>query len=359
MIVAWLVTTSPSRAKAVTLQDVRAYVLVRQSALTSDDRKKIIMDNGGQLTYDTARRSMRLLGSKFFQDLQGGRNPQVKKTYDAYTMDEEETINQAAVEWETPELDEEQAFQLMADQGDEDATFILDFEDQIVETIQESPNLASCFVSYQEARARVRERARARGFWPIKGKGKSKGAKKGKGASMSSQQFGAGGGRRRSLADRIANSTCRIWKRECPQKAEANSKSEIINMTAEPFETDVIAIHEVVDRLPENVEKWQEHWEQTGLIAVRVHECLEISTGAMDCFGCEEASKFGDPSQNMEFSHNLHNRLVSCCRKHGIDVLAKCTTDSVPSPAPPTREQDQKVVMLDSPKGEDPAEVPG
>jgi hypothetical protein len=128
-------------------------------------------------------------------------------------------------------------------------------------------------------------------------------------------------------------------------------------MTAEPFETDEIAIHEVVDHLPENVEKWQEHWEQTGLIAVRVHECLEISTGAMDCFGCEEVSKFGDPSQNMEFSRNLHNRLVSCCRKHGIDVLAKCTTDSVPSPAPPTREQDQKVVMLDSPKGEDPAEV--
>ena len=162
-------------AKAVTLQDVRAYVLVRQSALTSEDRKKIIMDNGGQLTYDTARRSMRLLGSKFFQDLQGGRNPQVKKTYDAYTMDEEETINQAAVEWETPELDQEQAFQ-----GAEDATFILDFEDQIVEMIQESPDLASCFVSFQEARARVRECARARGFWPIKWKGKSKGARRAK-----------------------------------------------------------------------------------------------------------------------------------------------------------------------------------
>lgn len=78
---------------------------------------------------------------------------------------------------------------------------------------------------------------------------------------MSSQQFGAGSGRRRSLADRIANSTCRIcgcpghWKPECPQRADANSKSETINMTVEPFETDEIAIHEVVDHLPENVEK--------------------------------------------------------------------------------------------------------
>ena len=93
-------------------------------------------------------------------------------------------------------------------------------------------------------------------------------------------------------------------------------------MTAEPFETDEIAIHEVVDHLPENVEKWQEHWEQTGLIAVRVHECLEISTGAMDCFGCEEVSKFGDPSQlktwsfhaifTTDWSHAVGNMELMC-----------------------------------------------
>ena len=58
-------------AKSVTIADVRAYVLVRQSALSSEDRKKIILDNGGQLSYDSARKSLRLLGSRFFQDLQG------------------------------------------------------------------------------------------------------------------------------------------------------------------------------------------------------------------------------------------------------------------------------------------------
>ena len=229
-------------SKGVSLQDVRAYVLVRQSTLSPEDRKKIIMDNGGQLTYDLARRSMRLLGSRFFQDLQGSRNPQVKKTYEAYTMEEEESIHHTAIDGEQGDFDEEQTFQVLADQGDEDATFVLDFEDQIVETIQESASLASCFVSYQEARARVRERARARGFWPVKGKNKSKGSKKGKGPFMGNQSIGSAGARRRSLADRIANSTCRLcglpghWKRECPQRPEAQSKSETINMTVEPYE---------------------------------------------------------------------------------------------------------------------------
>ena len=66
------------------------------------------MDNGRKVTYDQARRSMRLLGSKFFQELQGGRGQHGKKTYDAYSMEEEETINHVATDWETSEMDEEQ-----------------------------------------------------------------------------------------------------------------------------------------------------------------------------------------------------------------------------------------------------------
>jgi hypothetical protein len=134
------------------------------------------------------------------------------------------------------DIDEEGIFQLMAEQGDEDAVFMSDFEDQVVEAVQDSPELAAIFVSYQEARARVRERARARGFWPVKGRGK-KGLKKGKGAGGGVNTFSMAG-KRRSLADRIANSTCRIcgqpghWKRECPQRAEGR-KAETINMMVE------------------------------------------------------------------------------------------------------------------------------
>ena len=57
--------------KKVQIDEFRAYVLVRQSTLSSEDRKKIIMEGGGRLKYEDARRSIRLLGSKFFQDLQG------------------------------------------------------------------------------------------------------------------------------------------------------------------------------------------------------------------------------------------------------------------------------------------------
>ena len=58
--------------RKVGLEEVRAYVLLRQSLLSSEDRKKVIMDQGGQLTYENARKQIRLLGSKFFQDLQAG-----------------------------------------------------------------------------------------------------------------------------------------------------------------------------------------------------------------------------------------------------------------------------------------------
>ena len=162
-------------SKKISLADIRAYVLVRQSNLSSEcseDHKHIIVDNQGQLTCDQARKSMRLLGPRFFQDLQGNRTFQGKKTCEAYQMDElDETSNSAFVqEADNGEIDEEQAFQMLADQGDEDAIFIADFEDQIVDAIQDHPGLSHCFVSYHEARARVRERARARGSWPVKGK---------------------------------------------------------------------------------------------------------------------------------------------------------------------------------------------
>ena len=138
------------KAKNVTLDDIRAYVLVRQSTLGSDDRKKIIMDNAGRLTYDNARNSMRLLGSRFFQDLQGApKSNQAKRTYDAYYMDEgEETVNLTSYEGDH-EVDEEAIFQTMADQGDEDAIFLNEFEDQIIEAVQDHPDLSNCFVSYQ------------------------------------------------------------------------------------------------------------------------------------------------------------------------------------------------------------------
>ena len=62
------------------------------------------------------------------------------------------------------------------EQNDIDALYISEFEDSIVEAVQES-NLAPVYTSYQEARSRLRDKARSRGFFPVhssKGKGKGK-----------------------------------------------------------------------------------------------------------------------------------------------------------------------------------------
>ncbi|CAK9021833.1 CCHC-type domain-containing protein, partial [Durusdinium trenchii] len=77
--------------KGVTLEEIRAYVMIRHSQLTSEEKKKIIIDNKGVLTYEATREAMRLLGSRFFQDLQGGSNRKLK-TYDVHTVDETEPV---------------------------------------------------------------------------------------------------------------------------------------------------------------------------------------------------------------------------------------------------------------------------
>lgn len=69
--------------KKVGLEEARAYVMLRQSVLSAEDRKKIVMDCGGSLTHDQAKKSIRLLGSRLFQELQSqGKNVTKWKAYD-------------------------------------------------------------------------------------------------------------------------------------------------------------------------------------------------------------------------------------------------------------------------------------
>ena len=122
---------------------------------------------------------------------------------------------------------DEDILMMFLDQGDEDAAYITEFEDGIVEAVQESA-LAPVFTSYLEARQRLREKAKARGFFRTKGEG-AKGAVQKKGKAHSGEGF-----RRKSLADRIASSSCRLcgarghWKRECPKRED---KIEISHYT--------------------------------------------------------------------------------------------------------------------------------
>ena len=271
----------------VPMEEIRAYVLLRQSQLSSEDRKRIILENKGDLSYENARKALRLLGAKFFQELQGVKPN--KKTYDINITDgaSEET---AMVLSENDGRDEDTVFQVMYDEGDEDAIFINDFEETLIEVAQESPELASCYATYLEARTRLRERARIRGFWPMSGPGASKGkGKKGK--------MGSKGTKFRSLADRIASSACRKcgqfghWKRECPlnlTKGDNKGKgtTETISIAEALFahpedHEDQMPAMELIDELPESAEDLGTLGQNSGILTP--HDASGVCE-VEDCF---------------------------------------------------------------------------
>ena len=327
--------------KKVQIEEIRAYVLIRQSALNAEDRKKIIMDCGGKLRYEDARRSMKLLGSKFFQELQGpGRNSNRTKTYDIHQTEEvEESPTYVAMEQEP---DEELVYQALLEEGDEDAHFVQDFEEQVLVTCQDSPELASCFTTYQEARDRLKEKARTRGFWPLKpgmgfkGKGRN-GGKKGKGyGGPSNGSMGTAAFKRRSLAERIANSTCRKcgqpghWRRECPQNTNDKEKTVFTGLASDELgQGHHDDVDDVMMTLPEdavvfaqdgNIRVWMENqlFKEQLFKGEMVNNQPESRVSQLSCpqptMTCHvEDCLMVDVSK---FSIQLAANLSNCCRKH-------------------------------------------
>ena len=232
-------------SRKVGLEEVRVYVLLRHSQLAPEDKKRVIIESKGDLKYAETIKAIRLLGSRFFGDLQSKSGSQAgaskgpDRTVDLSMAEAESTedIHMAAQE---DEIDEDEVFAFFFEQCDEDALYIAEFEDGIIEAVQES-NKAPAFSAYQEARQRLRDKARARGFWSVgkganKGRGKSNGKKERPGGWSAS---GYGKGKRpRTPAERISTSSCRLcgavghWKRECPRNTDNqnnNGKLEISN----------------------------------------------------------------------------------------------------------------------------------
>eukprot|EP00435_Cladocopium_sp_Y103_P069145 s990_g32.t1 len=137
-----------------TLTEMRAYILLRNSGLSSEDKKKIIVDANGELLYDKVTSALQLLGSKFFGEVQQGatKNPTRTKTYDANMVDEsehdvdepEDTVFYAA------ECSEEAVYDILIAEGDEDALVMSQFEDAIMETLQSDPE-AECPQRFKSA----------------------------------------------------------------------------------------------------------------------------------------------------------------------------------------------------------------
>ena len=85
----------------VTLEEMRSYILLRNSGLSQEDKKKLIYDPGGTLDYTTVVDAIKLLGSRFFQEVQGSlKSSQKVKTYDTNMIQEEDQMANYAMDEE-------------------------------------------------------------------------------------------------------------------------------------------------------------------------------------------------------------------------------------------------------------------
>eukprot|EP00435_Cladocopium_sp_Y103_P018806 s1370_g4.t1 len=238
-------------SRSLKLSDLQAYVTLRGSTLSPEDKKKVLIDadsaGSGDLSIQKVGSAIRLLGAGFFQDVTGQKRTKLK-TYDQATLameDVEDESHEGALIADS-EIPEDEMLEVFVADGDDDAIFITDFENAAAEIIQGDQELAAALTSYTDARKRLNEKMRYRGFWPVsnsKGKGSFKGKTKGK--------FQKGhNSSRKSLEQRILSSRCRIcnkvghWKAECPDRPNrspaATAPTTFVSADASlPMENDV------------------------------------------------------------------------------------------------------------------------
>ena len=223
------------------LEEVQAYVLLRQSLLPPEDKKRILVEHDGDLKYAPVVKSFRLLGSKFFNDLQGGRANNKTKVYDIHftesfdgdgTRPSDDLGAERAFMTQVDEYEDldPETFDAFLASEDQDALIVSSFEQELEDFLLDVPEMHEAMVSYLEARGRLLEKRKSRGFWPVrsKGSGSSKGFKgKGKGKKQ-----------RENLLARIAKSYCKKcglkghWKAECPSNRSGVSGSNDDNPAA-------------------------------------------------------------------------------------------------------------------------------
>ena len=205
--------------RKLTLEDLQSYIVLRGASLSSEDKKRVILDSEAssdeRLTMARVNAAVRMLGAGFFHEVTTGKKAGKLKTYDANAfitedLDEPQTILAAeGLEgW-----NEEDMVDTFVQEGDEDAILVTDFESAVTDSVQGDEELASAYTAYTDARKRLSDKMKSRGFWPLgqKGSGKSKGFKGPKGKFQKGH-----GSSRRSLQQRIMESRCRIGKLSAP-----------------------------------------------------------------------------------------------------------------------------------------------
>ena len=218
----------------VTVQEFHAFLLIRQSALTVEDKKRVLTMTGGTMETAKVEQSMRTLATSVLST-----EPK-KKIYPTNfvetenvnpSVEDETTVNYAYyTQIEDDDALSAETLDSLAHGGDEDALLIQQFEKDFEDMMQDIPDLQTALLSYQEARQRISERRRHRGFWPSKGRGK--------GGRDANKGFRKGGQRssKDELLARIARTHCKIcgamghWKAECPRRDQAREQANLVQV---------------------------------------------------------------------------------------------------------------------------------
>ena len=237
MDVVWTELTT----RVISLEELQAYVLLRGSLLSAEDKKRVILEcdsKKGTLEIAQVTSAIRMLGAGFFQEMVTGKRSS-RKTYDGSVFmaeDEEADDGETAFQVATNEEWEDDAMEALIAEGDDDAMMVMDFETAATEVLQNDTELASAFTAYSDARRRLSEKARFRGFWPVQKHSFSKGKRKDAKGAKKGKSFG-----KKTLQQKILNSHCRLcgqkghWRAECPQRQSAAASAGTVPATTGAF----------------------------------------------------------------------------------------------------------------------------
>ena len=239
------------------LGQIQAFIMLRQSVLTAEDKRKVLVLSNGELQPEKINKAMRSLSTKILS----GSNEAKKKVYPVNYVDdgdgEPEEVHFT--------VDSDEAIlESFLQEGDEDALVVQQWEDALLDTLQSDGEMASCLNTYLDARKKLNDKAKNRGFWPSSSS--TSFTSKGKGKGRFSSKGGTGFRFRKPLAQRILESECRRcgkrghWKAECPLRSSEHGASSrpdgslpvAFTMSGMPYSTDLL------ESLPEGTQLFQD-----------------------------------------------------------------------------------------------------
>eukprot|EP00434_Breviolum_minutum_P008876 symbB.v1.2.007827.t1/scaffold463.1/size291460/8 len=227
-----------------TLKQVKAFIMLRQSALSPEDKRKIISMVNGDFETKKVEQAMRSLATRVLTS--NSQEPK-KKIYPVNYVEPEASPEQSdphssstsMANWTMVATEEEdldiEVVDSLAASGDSDALVVQGFERDLEEMFQGVPDLHTAMTSYVEARSKLIEKRKHRGFWPIRGNQK--------GGKSFGKNYRKGQSGKSNLLQRISRSTCRLcgerghWKAECPQAQTMAKESANVAQQLNAFST--------------------------------------------------------------------------------------------------------------------------